>query len=161
MDYNIYIRDMTGGGKSGRKTAAWKANKESETKSWKEDDDESLNTINQVVNTVSNPDSLIGMGTSWLAKAVPAIAVAMVIAGVVDRAISTVDSFITPETGDYRFNTRYTNFKAPFNNLTKPFSMAINIMRTEQQIHLASKRNEQYRQLLGDISINNMNNFGV
>jgi hypothetical protein len=163
MDYNIYIHNVAGKGGKTSQTKAWGNGSSSETTSWndKEESTEALSVIRNISSVASNPDSLISAGVGAIAKAVPWVAGAMIVASMVDKTISTVESFVSTETGDYRFGTQYSNFKRTFSNILSPASTVLNVLRTEQSIYLARKRNEQTAQLLGDISINNLVKYGV
>lgn len=156
-DYNIYIHSDQASS-SGNKTEAWKfdgqASEGGETSSW-------VSKFQSGVNTAMNPDSLIDRGVGFLAKAVPAVAVAMIAFKVIDSAVTTANQFVSTESGDYRSTTYYNNFKSGFTMLFRPFSTAFNVAKVRQQERVENKARQEFRYLYGDSTINSYNKYGV
>jgi len=154
-DYNIYIHSDQSNGSSS-KTSAWNSDMKpsDETSSWE-------GKAQQVIGYAQNPDSLVSKGISTIARAIPAVAVAFAVVKLVDKVITTSNSFISTESGDYRSTTIYSNFKGLLKTTLTPFSTTINYLQGEQALRIENRSREQYRELLGDSIINSYSNYGV
>ena len=152
MDYNIYIRDKTGGGESSP-TTPWKPSGDKVTP-WSE-------KATDVAQAVANPDALVADGVSLFKKSVPWIAAALVVVHSANKVFETAQAFRVAETGDYRLSTELTNFRQSINNLFHPFQTIINYQKAQQQIRIENGVREQRRALLGDSVINQYTGKGV
>lgn len=143
-DYNIYIHNLDGGNGGGSgKTTPWSDGEGNETTPWRPQPME-------VINTAQNPDSLISKGVSFVAKAIPAVAIAMAVVKLCTQVTDTVTSFVTTESGDYRWQTNYENFKNVVRRVFTPFSSTISDLQNQQRIRIENTKREQQRALFGE-----------
>lgn len=150
-DYNIYIHSATNLGGQENPTKAWSREKTQQTDAWTNDYSgyqESYNDNNGIT------DELKNKGISALAKAVPAVAIAIAIYKTAVKVVSTIEPYITRESGDYRFQTGLNNYKAGSSMIFNPSSTVLNAMSYFQEVRIFNKGQEQQRLLLGDSFIN-------
>jgi len=143
-DYNIYIHSDQA--EESHPTKA-NDNEKSETKSFGDG-------FSKTLGAIQNPDSLLSGAISYVAKSVPAIAGAFAVYKLGEQTIQTVESFRSLASGDYSYQTYFTNKHAEINAIIKPFSTIVNAERTALQIRVQNDRLNQYRQLTGDAIIN-------
>lgn len=156
MDYNIYIHSSSSS-KSKDPTKAWKSSSGGESSF----EDKFTREIQRTSGIMQNPDSIVQGAVNKVMKAVPYVAAAYAVLKLTDAVISTANTFITAETGDYRFDTNYNNFKAGLNACFRPFSTTINYFKIEQQIRLENNKKAANRELFGDSMINGGLFYGV
>ena len=162
-DYNIYIHSSISAS-SGDATKPWSSSRSSSTNPWNSDDSFSSNAIknvSKVSGVMMNPDGLISQGVGMLIKAVPWIAIAMVVAKIIDRVVSTSTSYNSLETGDYKDTVNWNNFKSTTSWIFRPFSTAWNEIQAQNKYRIDDYRKNQQRALLGDSVINSFYNRGV
>lgn len=92
--------------------------------------------------------------TAALGKAVAPVAIAIATVKFADKAVSTLNSFYTTATGDYRFQFRYANMKAMIGAIVNPLGTAVNELRERQQVAIANRKAQFQLELLGDSMIN-------
>lgn len=162
-DYNIYIHsDLSSSGSS--PTKPWSKSKSSSTNPWDSDDNYSSNILKEVSKAngvIMNPDSLISTGIGALTKAVPWVALALVLVKSVDNVASFCINYNTLETGDYRDSIAFSNFKANMGWILKPFSTSWNELQAQNKYRVDNYKKDQQRSLLGDSVINTYTNRGV
>ena len=149
-DYNIYIHANFQG--SGSKTKPFSASKESATKT--SDSSDNGETAASIINTVSNPDSLVSKGVSAITKAIPYVAVSMAVIGLVDKTVSTVQQFQAIHSGNYYGVTQYNNFKTILGATFRPFSTSLNYLKYQETIKVERQRIELNQELLGNSVVN-------
>lgn len=160
MDYNIYLHNVESTEKNDP-TKPWTSSSEANTNF----QDKLAKGITKGIGIAENPDGIVsgavskGMGA--LAKVFPWIAVAYAVLKLTDKVISTANTFITTETGDYRFATQYNNFKAGLGACFRPVSTTINYLQFEQRIRIENKRLSMERELFGDSLVNGGAFYGV
>lgn len=152
MDYNIYIHDNTSGSSSSN-TEPWKTGSK-QTEPWQEGAGE----LNKVLQTASNPDSLIPSFSpqmiAKLGKLGVAVACAYAVVKVADKVASEYASWLQVETGDSRATLQLQEFHTTIRNISNPFSTAINYIKAEQSYRVQNLKQAQNKLLLGD-SIDN------
>lgn len=150
-DYNIYIHSDTGSGVSNNPTKPWKS-AESESDGgaggWQ-------SKFKSAVNAITNPDSLVAKATNTAMKAIPSLAVAYFVVKSADKIVTDTITYIANETGEYRTQLGWENFKTVATSVFRPFSNLRNYIFGQQQQSLANQKIAQHRALLGDIVINN------
>ena len=149
-DYNIYLHAEFGG--SGSKTKPFDSSKSSATST--KDSGGNGETAASIINTVSNPDSLVSKGVGAVAKAIPYIAVAMAVIGLVDKTVSTVQQFQAIHSGNYYGITQYNNFKTVLGAAFKPFSTTLNYFKYQETMKVERQRIELNQGLLGESVVN-------
>ena len=153
MDYNIYI-GCIGEQSEGSPTTPWNPQRRTETQAWQP-------SATKAINSLGNPDGLVSEGVSALTKAIPWVAVALLVTKVGTKVYDTALEFSTAETGDYRATMERRNFKAALSWITSPFSNALNYMKAQQGIRIEDQKREEHRKLLGDSEINSLYGRGV
>lgn len=148
-DYNIYIHSANNLGGNTNPTKAWTKQQVIQTDAW-----ESEYSGYQPTSNLPIVDELKSMGTTALAKAIPVVAIAMAIYKIGTKIVDTVEPFITRESGDYRFNVGYSNFKVGVNMVFNPSGTALNAITYFQENRIFNRGQEQQRLLLGDSLIN-------
>lgn len=149
-DYNIYIHSDPNGNSD--PTKPWK-NGRTATSS-KEDGGDGGETAAKVLNTISNPDSLVARGISLVTKAIPYIAVAYAVKHIVDTAISTTLNFNAITSGNYAGKVAYNNFKATLSASLRPFSTTLNYFQYQEQMKVQREKAQLTQELLGESVIN-------
>ena len=149
-DYNIYLHAEFGG--SGSKTKPFDSSKSSATST--KDSGGNGETVASIINTISNPDSLVAKGVSTVAKAVPYVLVAMAVIGLVDKTVSTVQQFQAINSGNYYYMTQYNNFKTTLKAAFRPFSTTLNFIKYQEEMRVQKERLQLNQELLGDSIIN-------
>lgn len=161
-DYNIYIHSAISSS-SGEATKPW-TSKSSSLFPWNSEDSLSSNiakTMSKASGVMMNPDGIISQGVSMLAKAIPWVAIAIIVAKVADKIITTCTSYNALETGDYRDSVNYSNFKANLSWLFKPASTAWNEVQAQNKYRIENYKLSQQRALLGDSVVNSFYDRGV
>ena len=163
MDYNIYIHSPFGQGNDFSQTKPWTTASAAGSQTSAQDTgiSSSVNTAFGTMSKFSNPDSLVGMGITALTKVAPWIAAAAVVVSVTDKVITHAIDFGTMQTGNYKAQIEYSNFKQTMSNMLRPFSSSFNYFRNEEQIRIQNQRRMMQRELLGDSIINSYTNRGV
>jgi len=145
MDYNIYIHDKTSG--QSKPTQARVGGGTNTTP--KESASQSGNT--QIAGALAKYGSaFLKYGGSGLIVN----AVFKEMYRITDKVVSTIEPFVTRETGDYRFNVTFNNVKAVLLAVNNPAGSLMNYATYQQEIRLFNQRQEQARMLLGEGSIN-------
>ena len=161
-DYNIYIHSaITSNATS--PTKPW-VSQTGENAPWGSSDSltsQITKSVSKTAGVLMNPDSIISTGTSALIKAIPWIAIAIIVAKAVDKLVSTSINYNSLESGDYRDSIAWANFKSNFSWIFKPFSTGWNEMQTQNKYRIENYRQTMKRELLGDSIINSYTNRGV
>lgn len=148
MDYNIYIHDNTSGSSSSN-TEPWKSGSK-QTEPWQE----VTGDAKQVLQTASNPDSLVSSAISGLKAINPKVAVAVMTAvavvGVADKIFTTHATWLQAETGDNRGLLGQQEFHTIIRNVMNPYSATINHLRALQSYRIQNQRQAMNKMLLGD-----------
>lgn len=150
-DYNIYIHSDPN--TNGDKTKPWKSDR-TPTAPKESDDGDNGKTVANILNTASNPDSLVAMGISKLTKLIPYVAVAYAGLYLIDKTISTVQTFNAIHSGNYAGQIAYNNFKATLGATLRPFSTTINYFQYQEQMKVQREKAELNQSLLGESVIN-------
>ena len=153
-DYNIYIHSDGFG------------NNRKPTQPWEEDDasnfsDNAARFVQKAANTAQSPDSLMSGAMGKVMKAVPWLAAAYLVLKLTDSVITTANSFITTETGDYRFQTEYNNFRNTLKAAFQPFQTTVSIFQTKQRIRIENQKSDLNRMLYSDSIVNGNTFYGV
>lgn len=153
MDYNIYIHNVNGFNAPTGNIKAWQSSDDggSQTKAWITSGSQDSNSNNESKGT---PPFNVGKAALNMAKSHPVLAAAIAVVVIADKIITTVEPFVSRDTGDYRFGIWYNNAKNGFMTVLKPISTVIENMRMQQEIYHTNKKNEQERLLLGDAYLN-------
>lgn len=144
MDYNIYIHDRTSQNKptQARTTGgSFTTSKTSETQQ----------TSGFSIGSMVSSQKFAKFGKFGIAIAVVAAAVK-----IGDSVVSTIEPFVTRETGDYRFSVAYNNVKSMISAVTNPFQTALSTLTNIQETRLFNQRQEQQRLLIGDSVVNSL-----
>lgn len=160
-DYNIYIHSAIASSQA-NPTQPWQS--AGPNISSKNDDDFSsriIKGVSKASGVMMNPDGMISQGVSMLVKAVPWVAIALVVAKVVDKIHTVAFDYEALETGDYRHSVNWSNFKANLSWIFKPFSNTWNQFQAENKWRIENYRRSQEIALLGDSAINSFYNRGV
>ena len=170
-DYNIYIHAIgTGGATNQNPTVPWSQKDEGGAFSQTTPQSGSglgvdgVNVafaISRASNFAQNPDAIVGTAVSGIAKIFPWIAVAFAVTKLVDTAYTTALDFTTLETGDYRAQIQWDNFKTVGNDIFKPVSTLLSSLKTRNQWRIENYKQKAQRDLLGDSVINSYTNRGV
>lgn len=155
MDYNIYIHDNTSGSSSSN-TQPWKSGSK-QTEPWQEVTGEAK----QILDTASNPDSLISSAISGLRAINPKVAVAVMasiaVVATADKIFTTHATWLATETGDNRGLLAQQEFHTTIRNIMNPYSATINHLRALQSYRIQNQRQAMNKILLGD----SLDNGGV
>lgn len=140
MDYNIYIRDKTGG-----------SSKPTQPKSGGGE-----NTAPKT-DTSEQEAGEAGLETAAAKTTAGKVMLAIYVAGKVAKGVvNTLIPFITRETGDYRQATAWNNQQAVIRNSLNPIGYMMGEVTFYQETRIYNQRQEQERLLVGDSFINNM-----
>ena len=156
MDYNIYLHD-TESVESSDPTKPWTSSSDGKSNF----EDNFTRGVQKATGIMQNPDGIIAGAVGKAMKALPYVAAAYAVFKLTDAVITTANQFITAETGDYRFETQYNNFKAGLSACFRPFSTTVNYFKVEQQIRLENNKKAANRELFGDSMINGGLFYGV
>ena len=141
MDYNIYIHDKTSG--QSKPTQARVGGGTNTTPK------ESASQLQSSDGKLSAASQLFKVGKAGK------VAVIMYAAyKIADKVVSTIEPFVTRETGDYRFSVTYNNYKSALGVVLNPIGSVTSYLSYQQEIRLFNQRQEQARMLLGEGSIN-------
>lgn len=88
-------------------------------------------------------------------KNVGKVAGALAAAKVVLKSVETVEKYMMNETGDFRFQRIYGNYKQILSIATNPTGMLINNIFALQKDRLQQQKNQMNMELLGDSYLNN------
>lgn len=141
MDYNIYIHDKTSG--QSKPTQARVGGGTNTTPK------ESASQSQSSDGKLSAASQLFKVG-----KAGKAAVIMYAAYKITDKVVSTIEPFVTRETGDYRFNVAYNNYKSALGVVLNPVGSVTSYLSYQQEIRLFNQRQEQARMLLGESSIN-------
>lgn len=150
-DYNIYIHSDPSIS-NGDRTKPWRSGQTPTAP--KESESESGQTATNILNTISNPDSLVARGIGLVTRAIPYIAVAYAGKHLIDSAVSTTLNFNAIASGNYSGQTAYNNFKATLSASLRPFSTTLNYFQYQEQIKVQRQKAELSQSLLGESIIN-------
>lgn len=149
-DYNIYIHSDPSIS-NGDRTKPWRSG---QTPTSPKDKDGSGEVVSEILNTASNPDSLITRGVGVVTRAIPYVAIAFAAFALIDKTVSTVQNLNAINTGDFSGQVAYNNFKTTLRSGLQPFSVTFNYYQYTQQINATRKRAELSQSLLGESIIN-------
>lgn len=148
MDYNIYIHDNTSGSSSSN-TEPWKSGSK-QTEPWQEGSGE----LNKVLQTASNPDSIVSNVIGGLKEIDPTIAVAVMasvaVVATADKIFTTHATWLQAETGDNRALLQQQELHTTIRNIMSPYSATINHLRALQSYRIQNQRQAMNKMLLGD-----------
>lgn len=162
-DYNIYIHSAITSDSS-HPTKPWSSSKSSATNPWDSDDNFASrfkSGVEKASGVMMNPDGLISQGIGALAKAVPWIAIAIIVSKTISTVVSTAMNYNSLETGDYYSTIEWDNFKANLNWVFKPISTSWNELQARNRYRVDDYRKDRQRALLGDSVINSYTDRGV
>lgn len=148
-DYNIYIHSDPSVS-DGDRTKPWRSGK---TPTAPKEEGNAGETTANILNTISNPDSLVARGIELVRKGIPYIAVAFAVK-ILDNAISTTLNFNAITSGNYSGQTAYNNFKATLSAGLRPFLTTLNYFQYQEQIKVQRQKAELSQSLLGESIIN-------
>ena len=171
-DYNIFIRSAQSGRVgSSDQTTPWSRRAKGRSgdlnlESWSQSQEDSMmSNFKTMAGFLSNPDSLVSSGFSTALKAIPHIAAAALIVGVVtkisDFVIGDQLALESIQSGDFQASTAYQDFKASIHAVFTPVSTSIRHRQTLARIKTINTRNSYQAALLGDSTINNYHKRGV
>lgn len=172
-DYNIYIHAIgNSGGFNQNPTTPWSARDSvggafSQTQSNSNSGDIGSASVNaarivaRVANTAQNPDSVVSSALSVIGRAFPWILAAYACVKLGETIIDNALDFQTIESGDYRNQVQWQDFKKGVSNVLHPISSTINHFKVERQWARENQRRVQERDLLGDSVINSYTRRGV
>lgn len=142
MDYNIYIHDKTSNqSKPTQPRVSGSANVVPKTAQGQ-----------KASGQVANYSQLFKVG-----KAGKAAAILYATYKISDSIISTIEPFVTRETGDYRFNVTYNNVKSALSAVLNPIGAVKGYLTYNQEIRLFNQKQEQQRLLIGEKITNSSN----
>lgn len=147
-DYNIYIHSANNLGGNTNPTKSWNNQQTNQTDAWTEE------YSGYPVNNTDLPAELKNMGWNKIKKAFPVVAAAVAVYKLGIKVIDTIEPFITRESGDYRFNTNFSNYKVGVSMIFNPTSTVLNAATYFQENRIFNRGQEQQRLLLGDSFIN-------
>lgn len=150
-DYNIYIHSDPN--TNGDKTKPWKSDR-TPTAPKDSDDGDDGKTVANILNTTSNPDSLVALGISKVAKLIPYVAVAYAGLSLLDKTYSTIQTFNAIHSGNQAGVVKYNNFKTTLRACVTPFGTALNGAVYREQIRMERERLTLSQELLGESVIN-------
>lgn len=157
-DYNIYIRSVSTGGTS-NPTQPWTSSTQNENVSWEtkeQDTEDGGMSFSQLT-----PMGLISKGVSAASKAIPWVAVAVVVAKASQMIVNTALDFKTISTGDYQQSFVYSNARNQLRAMLSPFSAVYQEVRQKVVDEIDMDRRIKTLGLLGDSTINSYFNRGV
>lgn len=151
MDYNIYIHDKTKGSQyptKPRKGGGINTTPKQEESSGGGSFSETVGTLKNIKNGSWATAGKIGIAIAVIKKA----------ADIVVRTVETVESYHTRESGDYRFNTWWSNAKATWNiawgTIQNPMGTVNTYMTSWHKDRIYAEKQTQQRLLLGDAEVN-------
>lgn len=148
MDYNIYIHDDTSGSSSSN-TQPWKSGSK-QTEPW----EQGAGDFQKVLETASNPDSVVSSSVGMLKEISPKVAVAVAcsfaVIGVADKIFTTHATWLQAETGDNRALLAHQEYQTMVRNIMNPYATIINALRAMQSYRIQNQRQAQNKLLLGD-----------
>ena len=141
MDYNIYIHDKTSG--QSKPTQARVGGGTNTTPK------ESASQSQSSDGKLSAASQLFKVG-----KAGKTAAIIYAVYKISDKVVSTIEPFVTRETGDYRFSVTYNNYKSALGVVLNPIGSVTSYLSYQQEMRLFNQKQEQSRMLIGESSIN-------
>lgn len=156
MDYNIYLHSSESF-EGSEPTTPWSARESSDSQGFQSVTSKTIESIKET------PNQLVALGKDVIGvvKKHPVVAAALAVITIADKAVDTMSSFYSAETGQYAFRTGYHNIKNGINAVFHPVSSTMNYLRQQQQYKLDNERAEVQRSLFGDIAFNNGHFYGV
>ena len=151
-DYNIYIHNVNGFNAPVNPVKAWQSeeNGGSQTKAWVTSGSSESGDGNK-----NNPPQFnVANAISSVAKSHPVLAAALAVVVITDKIITTVEPFVSRDTGDYRFGVWYSNAKNAVVSVLKPISSTVQQLRMQQETYHLNKTAKYERLLLGDVFYN-------
>ena len=141
MDYNIYIHDKTSGQSKPTQARVGGGTKTTpkESASQSQSSDGKLSAASQLFK---------------VGKAGKTAAIIYAVYKITDKVVSTIEPFVTRETGDYRFNVAYNNYKSALGVVLNPVGSVTSYLSYQQEMRLFNQKQEQSRMLIGESSIN-------
>ena len=97
--------------------------------------------------------STINTGVSALSKAVPAVAVAVIAAKVIDSVLETGFKHLQSYTGNYQYSMGYNNFKTVVGYIINPVSLLKKSMELHFEQQKFNDKQKEYRTLMGESTI--------
>lgn len=171
-DHNIYIHAIgTGSATNQNPTIPWSQRESGGAFSQTQSQSTGSNFEGQGMNAAKaitkaagyaqNPDSIVSAGVAALVKVLPWVAAAYAVVKVGVSITDNVLDFQALETGDYRDQVNWLNFKQVINNIFHPVSTLVQAHKTNIQWANQNYKAKQQRDLLGDSVINSYTNKGV
>lgn len=150
-DYNIYIHGEPSSERS--QTSPFRFGSGNNPTQPKSDAFQSADVSN-IINTASNPDTMVHQGVGALSRAIPYVAVAMAVIKVLDKGVNTILTYDAIDNGDYSRINKYNNFKAQVKFTLSPFTSQLNYLQNITQRGVQDIRVKLNQTLLGDSVIN-------
>ena len=170
-DYNIYIHAIgTGGATNENPTVPWSAREsggafsQTQSKSSGDIGGGGINAAQAIIKATSfarNPDSAISSAFSSIAKAFPIVAAAYACVKLGEAIVDNCIDFDVIETGNYRTQTEWQNFKSSIKNVFHPISSSIQSYKQTREWNRENYKAKAQRDLLGDSVINSYTGRGV
>lgn len=172
-DYNIYIHAIGTGSASGESpTTPWSARESvggafSQTQSMSNGGNvggasfSAARFVARAANAAQNPDSVVSSAFAKVAQIFPWVLAAYACVKLGETIIDNVIDFQTIDSGDYRNQIQWQDFKKSISNVFSPISSTISHFKTERQWARENQRRVQERDLLGDSVINSYTRRGV
>jgi len=96
--------------------------------------------------------SYISTGVAALSKAIPPIALAIAVAKITDKVVSTGFGHLESYTGHYEYSLAYNNFKSGVGALINPIGTAKRLANIYLEQDKFNRRQEQVKSLVGQIN---------
>lgn len=170
-DYNIYIRAISGGVGNINPTVPWSmrdngggaggATTSASSDSLGGAGANAASGIIKATSFMANPDSLIASAITAIGKAFPIAAAAYAVVKLGEAILDNAFDFAVLDSGDYRFQTQWQNFKTGTNIALHPISSSISAFKVEKQWQRENYKRQAQRDLLGDSVINSYTGRGV
>lgn len=144
-DYNIYIRDLTGGSGSASPTSPAKSEEEP---SGAEIFLKGASAVKSFAS--SGASNFINSGVASVSKVIPAIAIAVAALKTTDKILTTGFSHLEDYTGNYQYAMAYNNIKTGLGNFINPVGYLLNEAHRQAQFDKQNKRIQQERTLIGN-----------
>ena len=151
-DYHIYLHDAgsgSSGNGGGNKTTPFSAKQDTPFST------KALKTVSQAKNMVNG--GLVNTGVAALTKVIPAVAVAIAVAKVTDKILTTGFAHQREYTGYYKNDMNWNNFKAEFNAVMHPIRTVYNYFHQQAQFKKQNLHIEQQNRLIGNSILKDFN----
>jgi len=115
-------------------------------------------SVQSVISVAKNP---IGSLLGKVAKAVPWVAAAIVVATVVVHVADTAMDFNTIKTGDYNLQMEWGNMKTAMGHIMNPIGYAVSVARQQAEADVFNKTQAYNRELMGNADVNTFGKRGA